>query len=73
VNRSLDVPLHELQPIHKAWQQMPEKLAQLSTRGAQITVKNSGHYIQLDHPDVVVDALRKLVNQVRSESMLRSC
>jgi pimeloyl-ACP methyl ester carboxylesterase len=44
---------------------MQNELAQLSTRGRHIIAKNSGHYIQLDRPDIVVDAVRQVINQVR--------
>ena len=37
-----------------------ESLAQLSRRGTQIIVPNSGHHIQLDAPDAVIAAIRKL-------------
>ncbi len=28
--------------------------------------KNSSHYIQMDRPDIVIDAIRGLVDQVRA-------
>jgi pimeloyl-ACP methyl ester carboxylesterase len=37
-----------------------ESLAQLSRRGTQIVVPNSGHHIQLDAPDAVIRAIRSL-------------
>ena len=40
-------------------------LATLSTTGTEIIVPNSGHHIQLDTPDAVVDAIRSLVLRVR--------
>jgi hypothetical protein len=44
---------------------MQEELAHLSSRGTQVIAKNSSHYIQLDRPDVVIDAVRNVVQQVR--------
>ena len=41
------------------------KLATLSTTGTEIIVPNSGHHIQLDAPDAVVDAIRSLVLRAR--------
>jgi pimeloyl-ACP methyl ester carboxylesterase len=67
-----DLPEDLVEPTHKAWQQMQEELAQLSTRIAHITARNSGHYIQLDRPDLVIDSIRKLVDQVRNEAVLQS-
>ena len=41
-------------------------LARLSNSGEQIVVPNSGHHIQLDAPDAVTAAIRKVVNATRS-------
>jgi pimeloyl-ACP methyl ester carboxylesterase len=41
------------------------KFATLSTNGTEIIVPNSGHHIQLDAPDAVVNAVRRLVNRAR--------
>jgi pimeloyl-ACP methyl ester carboxylesterase len=43
-----------------------EALARLSTRGRHIAASNSGHWIPLDEPDVVVAAIREVVGAVRS-------
>ena len=61
----LDLPEDLVKPANDAWQQMQEELTRLSTRGRQIIAKNSGHYIQLDRPDLVVEAVRSVVGQAR--------
>jgi pimeloyl-ACP methyl ester carboxylesterase len=61
----LDLPEDLVKPANDAWQQMQEELTRLSTRGKQIIAKNSGHYIQLDRPDLVVEAVRSVVGQAR--------
>jgi pimeloyl-ACP methyl ester carboxylesterase len=43
---------------------MQEELAALSTRGKRIIVEGSGHFIQLDKPQVVIDAIREVFTQV---------
>jgi pimeloyl-ACP methyl ester carboxylesterase len=48
-----------------AWQKMQEELTHLSTRGTRVIAKNSGHYIQLDRPDLVIEAVRNVVLQAR--------
>jgi pimeloyl-ACP methyl ester carboxylesterase len=48
--------------IHDEFQ---EKLAGLSTRGKLIIAAESGHIIPVDQPDVVIDAIRDMVEQVR--------
>jgi pimeloyl-ACP methyl ester carboxylesterase len=39
--------------------------AHLSTHGEQILVPDAGHWIQLDAPDAVVDAVRRVVTAIR--------
>jgi pimeloyl-ACP methyl ester carboxylesterase len=63
-----DLPEDLVKPTNDAWQQMQTELAQLSTHGTQVIAKNSGHYIQLDRPEVVIEAVRNMVGQVRAAS-----
>ncbi len=67
-------PSSELPPdlskvLNQEWETMQEDLAHLSTRGTQTIARNSGHYIQIDRPDVVVDAVRSVVNQARTSAV----
>ena len=41
-----------------------DELAALSIRGQRIAVEDSGHNIHLDQPQVVVDAVREVFEQV---------
>jgi pimeloyl-ACP methyl ester carboxylesterase len=43
---------------------LQDELAALSTRSRHIIVKDSGHFIQLDAPQVVIDAVREVFEQV---------
>jgi pimeloyl-ACP methyl ester carboxylesterase len=43
------------------------RLAARSTRGRHIVAERSGHWIPLDRPDVVVNAVREVVEQVRAQ------
>jgi len=61
----LDLPEDLVKPTNDAWERMQEDLTHLSTRGKQIIAKNSGHYIQLDRPDIVIEAIRGVVDQAR--------
>ncbi|MEO8287099.1 MAG: alpha/beta hydrolase [Chloroflexota bacterium] len=47
------------------WPEAQSRLAALSTNGRLIVVEGSGHSIQSEHPDVVIDAVRQVVAQVR--------
>ena len=61
----LDLPEDLVKPTNDAWQQLQNELAQLSTRSTHTIVRNSGHYIQLDQPEAVIEAIKKVVKQVR--------
>jgi pimeloyl-ACP methyl ester carboxylesterase len=60
-----DLPEDLVKPANDAWQQMQNELAQLSTRSTHTIALHSGHYIQLDRPDVVLAAIREIANEVR--------
>jgi pimeloyl-ACP methyl ester carboxylesterase len=60
-----DLPEDLVKPTHDAWQQMQNELAQLSTRSTHVIANNSGHYIQVDRPDLVIEAVRNSVEQAR--------
>jgi pimeloyl-ACP methyl ester carboxylesterase len=42
-----------------------EAVARLSSNGKIFVVPNSGHWIQLDQPQVVIDAIREVLQSVR--------
>jgi pimeloyl-ACP methyl ester carboxylesterase len=44
---------------------MQEELSHLSTAGTHVIARNSGHYIQIDRPEVVIEAVRTVVDQAR--------
>jgi pimeloyl-ACP methyl ester carboxylesterase len=49
----------------RLWDETQGELAQLSTDSSRVVAKGSGHYIQVDRPDLVVEAVKKLVEQAR--------
>jgi pimeloyl-ACP methyl ester carboxylesterase len=58
-----DLPLVVLSAEHHAapntnWQR---DLAQLSSRGRHVVANHSGHWIHLDHPKLVIRAIREVV------------
>jgi pimeloyl-ACP methyl ester carboxylesterase len=53
--------------INQVQQELQKELVNLSTQGKQIIATESGHNIQLDQPELVTDAIRTMVEQVRSE------
>jgi pimeloyl-ACP methyl ester carboxylesterase len=51
----------------KEWIGMHEALARLSSRGVHRVVKGSGHEIQLQKPQAVIDAVEEVLGQLRSD------
>lgn len=61
-----ELPPDIARSTNQAWEKMQEELAHLSTRGTQTIAKNSSHYIQFDNPELVISAVRNIVEQARS-------
>jgi pimeloyl-ACP methyl ester carboxylesterase len=51
-----------------AWRAGQKALAQTSTRGVDVIVPNTGHYIQIEQPLAVIDAIRQVVLDVRDRA-----
>jgi pimeloyl-ACP methyl ester carboxylesterase len=56
-------PADEQTPRLKVMWQMHDELARLSTTGSHRAVPGSGHYIQIDRPEVVVAAVNDVVRR----------
>ena len=54
--------------LEKAWSAGQRKWLALSSRGRLSTAENSGHYIYLDQPEVVVQAIQRVTAQVAGEA-----
>jgi hypothetical protein len=61
------VSLDLLAKVYAAHQEAQRGLAGLSTRGKQVIATESGHYIQWDQPELVIDAVRDVMDEVRGE------
>ena len=53
------------QELHQAWLQRQTELAGLSSQGILTVAENSGHWIQLDHPELVIKSIRQVVERAR--------
>jgi pimeloyl-ACP methyl ester carboxylesterase len=51
--------------LQARWEGLQREIMHLSTHAEQILVKNSGHFIQREQPEVIVAAIRQMVAQVR--------
>ncbi len=52
-------------PPEAEWRQVQALLAGLSTQGVELVAEASGHYVQLDQPEIVVEAIRRVVEAGR--------
>ena len=54
--------------IEAAWQLHQEKLAALVPDSRLVVAEQSGHFIAGDQPDLIIDAIRQVVEAVRDPS-----
>lgn len=47
------------------WHELQRDLARMSSNSKFVAVEDSGHFIQIDQPQVVTDAIRELIERVR--------
>ena len=62
----------ESQARVQVWNGLQRSQASLSSRGCQVIARKSRHVIQIEEPDIVVNAIRQLVDQSRT-GIPRSC
>jgi hypothetical protein len=60
---------YPLEKANRVWQQLQRELAALSTNSRHIVVGSSSHYIHEDAPEVVIDAIRWVVEQARGRGV----
>ena len=53
------------QARNKVWAEMQGELSHLSTNGTQVIAKGSGHDVQNQRPDIVIQAVHDMVDQTR--------
>ncbi len=61
------VPSDALPRVEAAWRAGHAALAARSTRGEHIVVPGSRHYVQIDEPQAVIDAVRRVVLAARGK------
>lgn len=54
----------EVDAINKGWSDLQFDLAKKSSRAKHTIAENSGHMVPIDRPDVIVDAVRDMVNEL---------
>lgn len=48
------------------WHELQVELTELSTQGELVIAEESGHNVQIEQPQVVVDAIRQVVETTRA-------
>ena len=54
-----------VEQMELVWQELQKEHAARSSRGRQIIATESGHYIHIDQPQLVIEAVRQVVEQAR--------
>jgi pimeloyl-ACP methyl ester carboxylesterase len=62
-----DVPPQAAKSVSKVWNAMQEELKGLSTRSRRIIAKGSGHYVQIDRPELLNAEVANFIKQIRGE------
>jgi pimeloyl-ACP methyl ester carboxylesterase len=66
--KGLEMKPEEGNRIKQEWKALHTEQAAFSTRGRQQIVPDATHYIQIDRPEVVIAAVREVVDTVRAEA-----
>lgn len=60
------MPAEQARQAEQVWQELQAELSRLSSNSRLLVAERSGHGIQIDQPDIVVDAIRQIVEAVRA-------
>jgi pimeloyl-ACP methyl ester carboxylesterase len=59
--------------LEDVWQTLQAELAGLSTQSEHVVARQSGHFIQLDQPQLVIAAIQQVVDAARRHGPLSRC
>jgi pimeloyl-ACP methyl ester carboxylesterase len=65
-----DKPLVDVDTNQTAGAELQNQLLSLSSNSKEMTADNSGHFVIIDRPDVVVDAISRVVRSARTKTPL---
>jgi len=51
--------------IEQNWENLQNDLASLSSNSTHMIAMKAGHYIQVDEPQLVIDAILKVIDEAR--------
>jgi pimeloyl-ACP methyl ester carboxylesterase len=64
-HNQLLLPASQRSDLQQLWNELQTRFMQLSSNAEQIFFITSGHFMQREHPEVVIDAIRRLVAHIR--------
>jgi len=62
-----DIPPQAAQSVSKVWNEMQEELKDLSTHSRRIIAKGSGHYVQIDRAELLIEKVTNFIKEIRGE------
>jgi hypothetical protein len=65
-----DKPLVDVDTNESAGAELQKQLLALSGNSKEMTAENSGHFVIIDRPDVVVEAIGQVVRSARNNTPL---
>lgn len=61
IPESFGLSVEEVDQVRAVWDEMQAELAALSSRGERVIAQGSSHYIQFDQPELVIEAIRNVL------------
>ena len=61
----------QLAERERVWRELQQEMARRSPQGRVVVAQKSGHYTRNDQPELVVDAVRRVVEAVRGRKAAR--
>ena len=52
--------------FNKIWQELQVDLVTQSSRGKQIIAEHSDHMINLEQPEIIIEAVREMIDELRN-------
>lgn len=72
LKRSLLTFFLPLKQVDEAWTKMQPELLKLSSNSKEIVAENSGHFVGIDQPEVMIKAITELIEQIRIQHLNKS-
>lgn len=60
------MPAEQARQAEQSWQELQSKLASLSSNSKMIVAEKSGHGIQIDQPELVIEAIHQMAEGIRT-------